>query len=262
MARIDDEIRALEQKVGRKLSRLKGKGILTGSIDPRKNVRGFSASEKKSQAKKLKGFIDNPGYSKGEDGTPIPNALILQIRYNERKVNKQRAERYGYETDKKRAAKSLMGDMTVEQFQLMGTRYNPKTGRYEYDSRAQHAGSLPLPPHAVDTFHSAKAAREYLQRLHKIQTPEYQNQKMKTLIDNIAKRANDMNSEALKRELKALTPAQLDELYSKSDFLAVMFIDSPPRKGNQYMGETIEQNIIMEDQESYLLELLARLKKL
>jgi vacuolar-type H+-ATPase subunit F/Vma7 len=262
MAKIDDELKALERKIARKLSRIKSKGINAGAIDPRSNASGFTREQKQSYANRLKGFIDNPGYSRGEDGTPISNALIQQIRYTERAVNRQRAERYGYNTPQQRASKSLMGDMSVEQFQLMGTRYNPKTGRYEYDSRAQHAGSLPLPSHAVDTFHSAKAARQYLERLHKIQTPEYQNQKMKTLIDNIAKRANDMNSDALKKELREMTPAQLDELYSKSDFLAVMFIDSPPRKGNQYMGETIEQNIIMEDQESYLLELLARLKKL
>lgn len=261
MARIDNRIAELERRVKRKLSRIKARGINTGSINPIRNYSGYTTRQKESYANRLAGFIDNPGYVAGEDGTPISRQLVLQIRYAERKTNQYRAKRYGYAEIPPSQQKSLMGDMTLQQFQFMGTRFNPKTRRYEYNSRAGYAGSLPLPPHNIETFHSEKAAREYLERINRIRTPQYQSKQMETLIANIAKRAESMDSEALRAELKSLDPQELDELYSKSDFVQQVFIDSPPRANMEYMGEPIEQAIVIEDQENYLLDLIRRVRR-
>lgn len=263
MAKIDERISALERKAKRKLSRLKSKGIRTGSITPIKNASGFTREQKESYARKLAGFIDNAGYSKGADGTPIPNSLIQQIRYNERKIDKYRAERYGYDREEAKKRKTAMGDMTLEQFHMMGTRFDPKKGKYVYNTRASHAGSLPLPEHDIDTFKSVKDARKYLSRLHTIQTEEYQNKKMETLIKNIHKRAEAYpDNEELQSLLKSLTLSELDRLYAESDFLDVLFIDSPPRKKNQYTVEALEQATFLDDQENILIETINKIKGL
>lgn len=117
-----------------------------------------------------------------------------------------------------------------------------------------------MPNHKIETFKSVKAATEYLKKLHKIQTKEFQTKQMQTLINNIINRAEAFDNPELKRKLKSLTAEQLDELYSKSDFIEQMFIDTPPRRNKQYSNEPVEQSMIMKDQDEYLLELINKLE--
>lgn len=271
MAKIDDKIKAAEKRAAAKVRRLKKQGILTGAIDPRMGARAkknMTAREKQNYVYRIEKFMDERyhkgAYTEVKDGiemhTPLSNRIVSQIRYTEKKVSQYRAERFGYAGKNLDEMPSLKGDMNLHQWQLMGTRYDNKTKQYQYNPRSSISGASPQPPHHLETFNSKAAAERYLERLHRQLSPEYQQQRLDTLLDNIAARADDMDSDVLREELKSLTPQQLDLLYSRSDFLDVLFIDTPPRTNDQYRNESIEHAIILHDQEETLLELIRKMK--
>lgn len=247
MAKIDQKVADTERRVKAKLNRLKNKGIRTGAINPLKNVEGLNAKQKQSYVYNLERFIDQQ-FIGGSDGTPIRRSVVQQIRYNERAINRQRAERYGYDKTPASEIRTFMGARRLDELQeIQKLNY----GR---------VSTAPIPQRRIETLKSENAALNYLRNLQHIQTPEYSNKKMQVLRDNMEQRARAINSDRLLKILPQLTDQEIEELYSKSDFIEVLFWQSNAQINAHDLAEPIQQVMQFDNQEETLLDLITSLR--
>lgn len=212
---VNKRIAKLEKRVSNKLTRLRRKGIRTGSIDPKKQWASMTLAEKKSYERRLEKFIDTQ-YSAGKDGTPIDRAILQQIRYATKKTNEARAKRY-------KAERVQIGDTTF---------VKGKQGEY-YGKKNELVN--PLKMRQVETFTSMKHAREYLAKVREWGSKAYLDARDEQLRKNVIDHANSLSDDAdLQAIVESLSVEELQELYASTNFVEWYFIDTPPKKKTAY----------------------------
>lgn len=220
---VNDKIRDLEQRVKRKLSRLKRRGINTGAIDPRKSTASMSLAEKHAYERHLWFFMDKR-FAKGKDGTPIDRMVLQQIEYARKKVNKDRQERYGAQLVERHGALYKKGvDKGIEIL-------IPVT---DVDAVLR-----PIKERKAESYTSIKHAQDYLARLNKLTSKEYIKKRDEILMKNILDHLGSLSdNKQLKEAIKNLSIKELQDLYTLTNFVEWMFIDTPPKKKSDEKNE-------------------------
>lgn len=247
MGKIDNEIAVEEKRVRAKISRLKNKGVNTGNINPIKNTENMTAKQKQSYVYKMRNFMDT-GYIATEGGSPIKRSLVQQIRANERAINKERAEKFGYAGLDPKEIKTFMGARKLDELQEIQRK---NRGRIS---------AAPIPPRNIKAMNSEKAVQQYLSTLHRMQDPVYIADKIQILRDNMEERAKMIQSPELEAILPTLTDSEIEELYAKSDFIEVIFWGTNDKLAASDLAEVPQQIIQFEGQAETLLDYITTMR--
>lgn len=217
MTKANDAARArvadAERRAKRKVKRLQGKGIRTGTISPFRTVDASNTRAMNAYAKELEQFVSrSTRFVAGRDGTPIPYTAYRDYKRIERQWNREHNKYW-------------------ERFaeQPFITAYGASDTTLGMRSAISHVKGLPfgnigytrelLP----EQIRSEADLRKRMEILKKELSPSYQRKRVSQLRKNLLEHAATFNDERLPKMIRKLTNEQLFALQNFTNFVPLYY---------------------------------------
>lgn len=217
MTKANDAARArvadAERRAKRKVKRLQGKGVRTGTISPFRTVDASNTRAMNAYAKELEQFVSrSTRFVAGRDGTPIPYTAYRDYKRIERQWNREHNKYW-------------------ERFaeQPFITAYGASDTTLGMRSAISHVKGLPfgnigytrelLP----EQIRSEADLRKRMEILKRELSPSYQRKRVSQLRKNLLEHAATFNDERLPKMIRKLTNEQLFALQNFTNFVPLYY---------------------------------------
>lgn len=217
MTKANDAARAhvkdAERRARRKIKRLQGKGVRTGSVSPFRDVDPSDTRALKSYANDLERFVSrSTRFVAGRDGTPIPYSAYRDYKRIERQWNREHDRYWRKFADQPFMTAYGDSDMTLGQ-----------------RSAAAHVKGLPygdigyrreLLPGQIRSEKDLERRKKILKRE---LSPSYQRERVRQLRRNMMEHAATFNDERIPKAIRRLSNEQLFALQNFTSFVPLYF---------------------------------------